>query len=195
MTSTHLSTRTRRAAVAATAAVLVGGVAACAGEGDVPDELTQDVESLSEELGTLDDRITALEDQGAADVNVEEPSSEAVEESAVFADPSAFVGEDVTLSGEITELYDTTDAGAAFQIVGPAGDPIPVVSTDPPEELLANDSVLVTGTVVEAAEASFEEDFGIAMDDLLNNTEGFLVDAEGQPVVAAESVEKVSNGD
>jgi hypothetical protein len=195
MSSTHLSTRSRRAAVAATAVLALRGVAAC-GETVEGDVSADQIEDISQDLGTLDDRVTALEEsyQVIEPEQLLESEPGAGEDDPVFADPSAHVGEEVTVTAEVSELYDTTDAGAAFRISGDTGEQVAVITTDPPEELLANDVVEVTGTVRPVDEPEFEQNFGIALDELLNNTEGFLTDVEREAAIAADSVEVVESG-
>ncbi len=185
MNRTHGDAPLLRGAAAAAAAVLaVAGVAACSESsgGDTAGAF----ETLSEELGSLDDRITELE-KGRSGSEAGPPDDEA----ALFTDPSGHVGEEVTVTGDVSELYDTTGAGAAFRISGEVGEEIPVVATDPPPDLLDDDVVRVTGTVVQVDGATFEETFGISAAELLKNSEGFFVDADGEAAIKADSVEKV----
>jgi hypothetical protein len=179
---------TRNLTVTAAAVLALGGLAACGG-GDVPDEAAQEIEQLSEELGTLDDRVTALEENwaGAEPEDLDDiPAGEVTE-------PFDEVGAEVTVSGPVSELYDTTDAGAAFRVAVESGEEVAVVTQDPPDELLDNDTVQVTGTVVRVDEGTFEDTFGIAVDELLNDADGFFVDADGEMAIDAESVELVES--
>jgi hypothetical protein len=197
MSRSHARTRTTRGASTVAAAVLaIGTLAACGDTNDGGAPATADeVERLSEDLGTLDDRVTELEDRyGALELGEPLEGEPGGEEAAVFTDPSAYVGQEVTLTAEISELYDTTDAGAAFRIAGEVGEQVAVITTDPPDQLLANDVVRVTGTVMDVGQQSFEENFGIAADELFNSVENFFVDADGEVAIAADSVEVVPSG-
>lgn len=188
----HSST-TRRAAATAAAVLTLGILSGCGDtQGDLDATLPDDVEALSEDLGTLGDRVTALEDR-LAEMEGGTPFGEefVVEGAAVLTDPTAFLGEEVTVAAQVSELYDTTDAGVAFRIAGDVGEQLAVVSTDVPDELLHNDIVRVTGTVMMVEEGEFEQNFGVAADELFNNAVNFFVDADGKPAVAAESVEVV----
>ena len=180
----------RVAALAATTLAL-GGLTACGDDVEGVDR--SEIEQLSEELGDLDERVTGLEEAqlGAEPEDLDETPVGAA--ALPFADDTVELSQEVTVTGEVTELYDTTDAGAAFRIIGDdVTEPVAVVTTSPPEELLANDMVEVRGTVERVGEVSFERTFGIPADELLNNAEGFFVDAEGEVAIDAESVEVVS---
>lgn len=195
MTTSHL-TRTRRSAAALAAALSLGVLSACGNSGGDDVVPADQVEELSEQLGTLDDRVTDLE-SGFADMETAEGPMEdepADEGAAILADPREHVGEEVTVTAEISQLYDTTDAGSVFRIAGDVGEQVAVVSTDPPEQLLANDVVQVTGTVMLVDEPEFEEKFGIAADELFEEADNFFADVDGEAAIVADSVELVEGG-
>lgn len=197
MTTKKLTGSTTRRASATAAAVLTLGILSGCGDTqgeDLDRTLPEDVEALSEDLGTLGDRVTELEDRLAElepGLPEDVPAGEGV---AVFADPTAYVGEEVTVMAEVSELYDTTAAGRAFRLAADVGEQVAVISTDPPEELLANDVVRVTGTVHMVDEQAFEDNFGIAADELFNAPVNFFVDADGEAAIAADTVELVPGG-
>lgn len=166
------------AASAAMAAVL-GGVTACSDSAgpESGEVTTEDLQSLEDDLTTLEDRVGTLEgeDPAAEDVAGEEQAE--------------IVGQDVTVSAEVSELITTSDVGSAFRIAGDSGPSVAVLATTPPEGLDANDVVQISGTVQVVNRDSFEEDFGIAEDDLFDDPDGFFEDAEGQPAISATSIE------
>lgn len=192
MNTTRTGRTSRRVAALAATTLALGGLTACGDDAEGVDR--SEVEQLSEDLREIDERVTGLEEEAELGVQSEDLDETPVGEVALpFADDSVELGQEVTVTGEVTELYDTTTAGAAFLIIGDdVTEPVAVVTTSPPEELLANDMVEVTGTVERVGEVSFERTFGIPADELLDNAEGFFLDAEGEVAIDAESVEVVS---
>ena len=57
--------------------------------------------------------------------------------------------------------------------------------------LQANDVVQISGTVQLINRDSFEQDFGVAEGDLFDDPDSFFTEFEGQPAIAADSVEVV----
>ena len=180
-----MSTATNRRA-----ARLVGGLAlasglvltGCSSDSAGPEAgavTTSDLQNVEEQLGALDERVGALED-GA----LEGGSSEA----ATGEEPD-IIGQEVTVSAEVSEIITSTSAGSAFRIGGDSGPPVAVLSGSAPEGLDANDVVRITGTVQRIDRNSFEEDFGLAEDELFDDPEGFFSEFEGQPAIAATSIE------
>ena len=53
----------------------------------------------------------------------------------------------------------------------------------------ANDTVRITGTVQRITRDSFEEDFGLAEDELFDDPDAFFNAFEGQPAIAATKIE------
>ncbi|TFV57734.1 hypothetical protein E4P41_14195 [Geodermatophilus sp. DF01-2] len=186
--------RTRRAGRAATAlvaaAIGMGGLAAC-GESAGPEagEVTiDDLQAIEEDIGELEERVGVLEEAPAAEPDA--PVDPVVEDEAgLFDDPDPLIGQEVTVSAEVSELVATTDVGAAYWIAGESGEPIAVIMATPPAELDANDVVRVSGTVVQVAQDTFEQDFGIAADELFDDPDAFFAEAEGQVALAADRME------
>jgi hypothetical protein len=70
--------------------------------------------------------------------------------------------------------------GSAFRIAGDGGESaIPVISVNPVQGIDPDDVVRVTGTVVQVAQDTFEEDFGLAADELSDDPDAFFTEAEG----------------
>lgn len=184
--------RRRAAAALAMATLTLGGVTACADSAG-PEEgavTAEDLQSVEDDLASLDERVGVLE--SGADSNSPDDGGNTrpgVGLDDLLADPQAFLGQEVTVSGEINRLWTPVDTGAGFQIAGDTGDPITVLSADQTEQLDANDVVEVEGTVTAIRESTFEEDFGIAADELLEDPDGFFTDVEGQLGIAADRVE------
>lgn len=81
----------------------------------------------------------------------------------VVADGDRFLGQTVTVSGEVTAQVDDR----VFHIAGESGaDGLLVISEQPVvEDLDSDDVVEVVGTVRERASSTFETEFGIPYDD------------------------------
>jgi hypothetical protein len=190
--------RARRAAGALTIATLaLGGTAAC-GESDpeVEAATAEDLRQVEDDLAALDQRVGVLE--GGAEGDSPDDGGgvlPGVGLGDLLEDPQSFLGREVTVSGEISRLWTTADMGAAFQIAGETGDPITVISAGQRDQLDANDDVEVTGTVTSIDEDTFERDFGIAADELLEDPDGFLTDVAGEPAIAASRVEILQPSD
>ncbi|WP_116452301.1 hypothetical protein [Blastococcus litoris] len=170
------------------AALGMGGLAAC-GDSAGPEAgevTTQDLQQIEDDLGALEDRVGILED-GMADPGA--PVDPAVEDEAgVFEDAEALVGQEVTVSAAVSDVMTTTDVGSAFRIGDDSGEPIAVLSASP-QELDVDDAVRVSGTVVEVRRDSFEQEFGIAADELFDDADAFFSDFEGEVAITADRVE------
>ncbi|RBY90200.1 hypothetical protein DQ244_12075 [Blastococcus sp. TBT05-19] len=182
------SSRTRggRTAAALLAAALgTGALAGCSDPaGPVAGAVaTDDLRAIEDDLGVLEDRVRALEDAMADDEPVVD------DEAGVLDDARALAGQEVTVSAEVSELVTTTDVGGAFRIGKDSGEPIAVIMATPPEQLDRSDVVRVSGAVVEVQPDSFETDFGIAADALVDDPDAFLADLEGEVAIAADRVE------
>jgi hypothetical protein len=138
---------------------------------------TEDLQQLEEQVTALDDRLGALEEGGVA--GAEEASAEQPD----------IIGQEATVSAEVSEVLTTNDAGSAFRIGGESGPSVAVLSGTAPEGLDANDTVRITGTVQRITRDSFEQDFGLAEDELFEDPEGFFSEFEGQPAIAATEIE------
>lgn len=185
--------RTRRAGRAATAliaaAIGMGGLAAC-GESAGPEAggvTTEDLQGIEDDLGALEERVGVLEDApGDADA----PADPVVEDEAgVFEDAQSLIGQQVTVSAGVSEVITTTDVGSAFRIGNESGEPIAVVSATPPAQLEVNEVARVSGTVVQVQRDTFEQDFGIAADELFDDPDVFFNTFEGEVAIAADRIE------
>jgi hypothetical protein len=195
-TSTRSSIRRsragRRAAGVMMAAVIgSGGLAACGNlEGSEAGAVTTaDLQRIEDDLGELENRIGVLEDGVAENPSADHPVEDA---SGVLENADVFVGQDVTVSAGVTEVMTSTDVGSAFRIGGSTGEAIAVVTATPPDRLQQADEVRVSGTVTTVRRDSFEEDFGIAADELFDDVDGFFSDVEGEVAIAADRIEVVS---
>jgi hypothetical protein len=64
-----------------------------------------------------------------------------------------------------------------------------VLSPDQPVQVNTDDAVEVTGTVVQVAQNSFEEHFGVPADELLTDVDAFFTDEEGDVAINASQVQ------
>ncbi|CCG02647.1 hypothetical protein [Blastococcus saxobsidens] len=196
------STRTRRAgrtAGAVIAAVVgMGGLAACSDDSAGPEAggvSVEDLQGVEDQVAGLDERIGALEEGLGADVGADvgadavDPLGADDDTEAFFGDNESYVGQEVTVSAEVSEMVTTTDIGSSFRIAGESGDPIAVISASPPAEMDANDVVQVSGTVVQVQRDTFEEDFGLASDDLFEDADAFFEEEEGSIAISADRIE------
>ena len=132
-------------------------------------------------LGVLEEAAT---EAGASDRAAAEE-----DDSDLSGDAQSLVGLEVMVSAEVSEMMATTDAGSGFRIAGDSGNPVAVLSTTPPTELDADDVVRVSGTVVEVQRETFEEDFGVAADELFEDVDSFFTEEEGSVAISADRVE------
>ncbi|SEM14875.1 hypothetical protein SAMN04515665_13513 [Blastococcus sp. DSM 46786] len=187
--------RAGRTATALAAAVLgMGGLAACSDDSAGPEAggvTAEDLQQVEDDLAGLDERVGVLEDGLGTDADVGASDALGADDdtAAVFEDSQSYVGQEVTVSAEISEMVTTTDVGSAFRIAGESGDPIAVVSASPPAEIDANDVVQVTGTVVQVQRDSFEQDFGIAEDELFEDADAWFQEEDGSVAISADSIE------
>ena len=144
---------------------------------------TEDLQGLEDQIGALDERIGNLEEgMGATGGDAATGGGDATageDNEALFGDPQSLIGQEVTVSAEVSELFTTTGSGSAYRIAGEGGGEIPVISTTPVQGLDADDIVRVTGTVVQVRQDSFEQDFGIAADELFEDPAAFFEADEG----------------
>jgi hypothetical protein len=185
MTTLRTGHRTSRTlAVVAAVGIGLGGLAGC-GDSAGPETgqvTTDDLQDLEDRITGLDERIGVLEGGG-------DGAAGADDTDAFFGDPDARIGQMVTVSAEVSELPTATDAGGAFRIADASGNAIGVVSASPLPQLGVDDVVRVTGTVVQVQRDSFEQDFGAAADELLEDPDGWFEEAEGQIAISADEIE------
>lgn len=163
-----MRTRTRALGHPAVVGLVAASALALSGCADTADDI-DDATAADEAVEDLGDDGTASEDMTENDGSTgdEEPDSVEAEDGMlaedtsnaqdVLGDPSAHVGEDVTVTGDATELL----APTAFMLEGESGEPILVVGADDAAmqvvDLESGARVQVTGTV--------EEDFDPALFD------------------------------
>lgn len=97
--------------------------------------------------------------------------------------PSLFLGETVTVRGDVTRLV----GGSAF-LVGEAGNELLVVGAQLPEAVSEGDSVQVRGRVRSVAVPELEEELAVDFEDDL------LTPFAGKPAIAATSVRRTGGG-
>lgn len=156
------------------------GLAAC-GDSAGPEAgevTTEDLQELEDQVTALDDRVGVIEGDVAMN---DETGGEQPE----------IVGQQVTINAAVSELITSSDVGTAFRIAGETGPSVAVLATAPPEGLEVDDAVKISGTVQMVTRDSFEDDFGIAEDDLFDDPDGFFDEAEGQPAIAATEIEVI----
>ena len=100
-----------------------------------------------------------------------------------------FLGEQISVRGEVAEVLASTDVASVFRLAGEGGDPVPVISATPLRDLATGVVVEVSGRAVEVDPATFESDFGIAADALFDDPAAWFADAEGTVAVAADTVQ------
>lgn len=140
---------------------------------------TSDLQRVEEQLGGLEDRVGELEN------GLIEGGSAA----AGSGGQPDIIGQEATISAEVSEVITSTDAGSAFRVGAESGPSVAVLSGSAPEGLDANDTVRITGTVQRITRDSFEQDFGLAEDELFDDPDGFFEEFEGQPAIAATEIE------
>jgi hypothetical protein len=191
ITSTGKRRAGRTAGALIAAVVGMGGLAACSDDSagaEAGGVTAEDLQQFEDELAGLDERVGALEEGVGADAAVD-PLTAEDDTEALFGDGESLVGQEVTVSAEVSEMVTTTDVGSSFRIAGESGDPIAVVMASQPMELDANDVVRVSGTVVQVQRDTFEEDFGIAADELFEDADAWFEAEEGSPALSADRIE------
>lgn len=175
------STVFKRLATGTALALTLTGVAACSEDDSAGPEAgavtAEDLQGLEDRVGALEEAVGALGD--GADAGADgEPAGQ-----------SDVIGQEVTVSAEVSELITSTDAGSAFRIGADSGASVAVLATAQPEGLDTNDVVQITGTVRMVNRDSFEQDFGIAEGDLFEDADAFFQEFEGQLGIAATNIE------
>ncbi|WNV77666.1 hypothetical protein [Geodermatophilus sp. DSM 44513] len=178
------------------AAIGMGGLAAC-GDSAGPEAggvTTEDLQGIEDDLGALEERVGVLEDAPAdagasVDPTAEGEAGVVEDEAGVFDDAQSLIGQDATVSAAVSEVITSSDVGSAFRIGNETGEPIAVVSASPPAQLETDDVVRVSGTVVQVQRDTFEQDFGIAADELFDDPDVFFDTFDGEVAMAADRVE------
>ena len=177
----------RRSTALAATAVALAGLTACGGSAEPDGGVTaQDLRQLEDQVSALDERVVVLE--GGAESNSPDDGGNrlpGVGLDDLLRDPQSFLGQEVTVTGEISELWTTGGDGAAFRMAGDIGDPIVVVAPEFAGRLDASDDVEVTGTVTSVSSGTFADEFGAAADAVLDDPDEFFADAAGEPALAA----------
>lgn len=202
-----MSRTTRTRAAAGGAALVAGllGLAACGGsagpEGGAV--TTEDLQGLKEQVGALEERLGVLEEgsapAGAADSAAGSATDNASgggaalpagQASPLFTDPASLVGQQVTVSAAVMEVLPTAQTGAAFTIGGQGEDEaVAVISAGGATQVQVDDVVQVSGTVVQVDQQRFQQDFGVAADELFSDAEAFFVDNAGDVAIDASQVQ------
>ena len=195
--ATHRPSRAGRAAATVTAVgVGLAGLTGCGADSTPPESgavTVEDLQDLEDQVADLEERVGALEEGGGPGAGGDEPGpAEAADDAdPFFADRAAYVGQQVTVSATVAGLVATTDVGGAFRIAGDGSDPITVVSATPLPQLDQRDEVRVTGTALEVRQDSFEQDFGVAADELFEDPDAWFEEAVGRIALSAEEIEVV----
>lgn len=127
------------------------------------------------------------EDDGLVDEPADDEPVDGIDDDTeeVFDDPTSFVGQTVTVSGEVSEIIDES----AFEIAGEdlGGEGLLVVQADASVDLEADTVVRVTGTVRESDFQALETDLGVEFDDAL------FARYEDEHLIVAGSVEVIDS--
>lgn len=154
--------------------------------GDFTEFDIEDPEGLAEDdtvlqvTGTVEEFVlTDFEEEHGIDLDddaLEDLEGEAV---IVAQDVSTLAGEDITISGQVSDVLSTV----AFRLAGSGWD---VVVLDAEQATVeAGDTVQVTGTVRQMNVTEFEDDYGVDLDDAVYEP------YTGRLVLVAETVEPV----
>ena len=181
---THMSSiirgRSRIAAVPVAAVLGLASLTACSDsagpeQGEVT---TEDLQQLEDQIGALEERVAKYE--GGAAVATEDE---------FWSNTESLIGQQGTISAAVSEVMTSTDMGSAFRIAGESGDSIPVIATGSSSNLQVDDLVRVSGTVMQIQRDTFEEDFGVAEDELFDDPDAFFEAEEGNVAISTGEVE------
>lgn len=186
----------RRAAAAVLAVLGVGGLVGCGQDEAAPDGVTaEQLQDVRDDVATLRERVDELEaarsSAAATTTSANTTSATTTPTTTAPAEPTPTfsAGDDVSLGGEVTGLISTTAVGSAFRLATSEGATVTVISPTPVAELGTGDAVQVSGVATRVQRSSFERDFGIAADVLLDDPGAFLTEYAGQLAVAADRVQ------
>ncbi|TQN42625.1 hypothetical protein FHU33_2031 [Blastococcus colisei] len=170
------------------------GLAACGDspEGEVSTVTLEDLRELEDDVAALEERVAVLEGAQlgpATTTSPAAPSSEAGDgpDTTFLSDPSGSLGEEVTVTATIRSAT-VSDIGSVFRLADGTGRSVPVVSATPTGALADGDVVEVSGTVLRIEESTFEQDFGIAPDELVEEPDRWLRENEGDVAISADRV-------
>jgi hypothetical protein len=170
-------------------AASLGGMTACSDSAgpESGEVTTEDLQEIQDDFAELEDRVVTLEDMDPPD----DPAADEAASGGEMTDEekAELIGQEVTVSAEVSELITDSDVGTAFRIAGESGPSVAVLATTPPEGLDQDDVVRISGTITMISRDSFEDDFGIAEDDLFDDPDGFFDESEGDIAIAATEVE------
>lgn len=194
------TTRGRRRAASVVAAVIGAASITACGDSAGPEVgavTTEDIQEFEDRIDDLDERLGVLEDSGALPEDIDDEAPEAVPDVSAdfFAESDVYVGKQVTVSAAVSEVVATADAGTAFRIADDSGDPVLVVSTSPPADLNPDDVVRVTGSVLVLRQDTFEQEFGVAPDEVFEDPEAFFGEEEDEVGIAADDVQLLPEED
>ncbi|GAA4737784.1 hypothetical protein GCM10023328_18070 [Modestobacter marinus] len=180
-------------------ALVLAASAGLAGCGDDPPAVTPEVsaeelQDLRDDVSALEQRVEALESAPAPEPTAEPSATPTGTQPPAEVPPPFTDGEDVSVRGEVVGLIATTDIGTAFRLSTASGATVAVVSATPVQPLRLRDVVQVTGQATTVQPETFERDFGIAADVLLDDPAAFLDEQAGQVAIAADQVEPADDG-
>ncbi|WP_222195443.1 hypothetical protein [Modestobacter italicus] len=189
----------RRAAAALVAVLGLGGTAACGQDQATPDGVTaEQLRDVQDDVAALEERVAELEAARSSAPSSGEtsapPTPTATSSPTATPTPTFRAGDDVSFRGEVVDLVATTDIGTAVRVSTESGATVSVVSATPVADLDPGDVVQVTGTATRVQRSSFERDFGIAADVLLDDPDAFLAEEAGRLAVAADQVRLEGDG-
>lgn len=163
--------------------VALTGLAACSDSAgpEAGEVTTEDLTQLQDDVAALEERVGALEEGVGTDGDV------GVGDDA--EGQPEIVGQEVTVSAQVSEVITTSDVGSAFRIAGDEGPSVAVLATAPPTPIEVDDTVQISGTVQMVNRDTFEQDFGIAEDELFDDPDAFFEETAGQPAIAADEIE------
>lgn len=181
----------RRAAAAVLAVLGVGGLVGCGQDEAAPDGVTaEQLQDVRDDVATLRERVDELEAaRSSAAATTTSATTTPTTTAPAEPTPTFSAGDDVSLGGEVTGLISTTAVGSAFRLATSEGATVTVISPTPVAELGTGDAVQVSGVATRVQRSSFERDFGIAADVLLDDPGAFLTEYAGQLAVAADRVQ------
>lgn len=186
--------RARRTGAAVVLVALgVGGLVACGDspEAEVAAVTVEDLRELENDVAALEERVAELEGaplSPAETVAPAPPSTAADDRQDFLGAPNSFLDEDVTVRAEITGPLTVTGIGSAFRLRNGSGNSVPVVSATPTDTVGVGDVVEVSGTAVRVQRNTFEQEFGIAADELLGNPNRWFRENEGEVAISADEI-------
>jgi hypothetical protein len=188
----HPATISRSRLLSGLLLLLTATLLSACGDRGTGAETGADVEDINEEDVVEEDVVEAepeeVEPEPEPEADSESASESASEPAAdeVFADPESYLGEQVTVSGQVSEVVDANSFRIGGEDVG--GEALLVTSADQ-ANVEPDQNVQVTGTVQQFNLGEFEDEYGFDYD------EGLYGDFEGEPVIVADSVEPLAGAE